>query len=145
MKSLISTSKAGWLIASAAFLGVAVPAVAQSSSEELVVTGRYGPVSDNVQSLSQSVSYADLDLSTAAGRAEFRHRLRLTARFLCEKLGESDTATPVAPSCRDAAVRDALDRAGTLEAQFAPRDTTWVAGPAWHAPYPEAWVSKYPD
>jgi len=145
MKSPISPSKIGWLIASAALLGAAVPAVAQSSDEEVIVTGRYGPMPDNVQSLSQSVSYADLDLSTAAGRAEFRHRLRLTARFLCEKLGESDTATSVAPSCRDAAVRDALDRAGTLEAHFAPRGTTWVAGPAWQPPYPEAWVSKYPD
>jgi UrcA family protein len=119
------------------------PAFAQSP-EEIIVTGRYGKVPDNVKSLSQSVSYADLDLSTSAGKQELRHRLNLTARYLCEKLGESDTATPPVPSCRDAAVKDAMDRVGTLEAHFAPRGTTWVAGPAWQAPYPADWSSRYP-
>jgi UrcA family protein len=119
------------------------PAFAQSP-EEIIVTGRYRKVPDNVQSLSQSVSYADLDLSTSAGKQELRHRLSLTARYLCQKLGESDTATPPVPSCRDAAVKDAMDRVGTLEAHLAPRGTAWVAGPAWQAPYPPDWSSRYP-
>lgn len=133
------------LMAGAAIVGFAAPSMAQSD-EELVVTGRYGgTMPESVKSLSQTVSYADLDLSSAAGRAEFRHRIRLTARFLCGKLGENDTATGVGPSCRDAATQDAVKRAGTLEAHFAPRGTTWVAGPAWSAPYPAAWISQYPD
>ena len=145
MKKLFSPARTGWLIASAAFLATAAPALAQAD-EEVVVTGRYGRVPDSVTSLSQRVSYADLDLSTAGGRAEFRHRLRLTARFLCEKLGESDTSsTTVVPSCRQAAVDDAMRRAGTLEANAAPRGTTWVAGPRWAPPYPSEWVSRYPD
>jgi UrcA family protein len=132
------------LAAGAGLMSMAAPAAAQSSVEELTVTGRYGRAPDSVRSLSQTVSYADLDLSTGAGKREFRHRLQLTARYLCEKLGESNTGDAVAPSCRDAAVKDAMQRAGTLEAHFAPRGTTWTAGPAWAAPYPTDWVTKYP-
>ena len=69
------------------------PASAQTPSEDILVEGRYGRVPDSVRSLSQAVSYADLDLGTQAGRDELRHRLRLTARFLCDKLGEGDTAS----------------------------------------------------
>jgi UrcA family protein len=127
-------------------VGVAMgaPAMAQSAPEEIIVTGRYGTVPDSVQSLSQAVSYADLDLSTDAGKSQLRKRLNLTARYLCDKLGEPATATPPAPSCRAAAVDDAMSRVGKLEASFAPRGTTWVAGPSWQAPYPADWETKYP-
>ncbi len=145
MTKHFSPSRIAMLVAGAALIGSAVPAIAQSD-EEMVVTGRYGSVPDSAKSLSQTVSYADLDLSTAGGRAEFRHRLRLTARYLCGKLGENETGSAgVGPSCRDAAVQDAMSRAGTLEAHAAPRGTTWVASSAWAAPYPGEWVSRYPD
>lgn len=140
-KTLFSSAICGVLIG-AAIAGTAVPAMAQSD-EDIIVTGRYGRVPDNVQSLSQVVGYADLDLSTESGRRILKHRISLTARFLCEKLGESD-AGGVTPSCRDAAVRDALDRVGTLEAHYAPRGSAWVAGPAWQAPYPPEWDDRYP-
>lgn len=145
MNRLFSPRNLGWLVAGAAFAGLAAPSFAQPADEEIIVSGSYGKVPDNTQSLSQSVSYADLDLSNPSGRAELRHRVRLTARYLCEKLGETDTSSGVTPSCRDAAARDALSRVGTLEAQAAPRGTTWVAGPAWAPPYPSAWISRYPD
>ena len=140
-----SPGKLGWIIAGVAFMGVAAPSGAQPIEEEIIVSGRYGTVPDSVKSLSQPVSYADLDLTTAGGRAELRHRVRLTARFLCEKLGESNSSSGVVASCRDAAAKDALDRIGTIEANAAPRGTTWVASSRWAAPYPEAWISKYPD
>lgn len=127
-------------------LAITIPsaAEAQTPPEEIVVTGNYGKVPDSVRTLSQSVSYADLDLSSKAGRDEIRRRLNLTARFLCDKLGESATGDALAPSCRDAAVRDAMKRLGTIEASFAPRGTTWVSPPAWAAPYPPDWVTRYP-
>ena len=128
---------AGLLVAAAA------PSFAQSS-EEIVVSGRYGKVPGSVQSLSIPVSYSDLDLSTQAGRDILRHRLNLTARFLCTKLGESDMSDPIAPSCRDAAVKDAMARVGTVEEGFAPRGTSWVAPSRWAAPYPADWDSRYP-
>ncbi len=125
-------------------LGLPSAAIAQGVPEEIVVTGSYGRVPDSVRSLSQSVSYADLDLSTKAGRDEMRHRVNLTARFLCDKLGSSEAADALAPSCRQAAVRDAIDRLGTLEQNSAPRGTTWVRPPAWAPPYPADWTTRYP-
>ena len=125
-------------------MSAAVPASAQPADEDIIVTSRYGAVPDHVQTVSQSVGYADLDLSTDAGRDILKHRLRLTARFLCDKLGESDTTSGVTPSCRDAAYKDALQRAGTVWEHFAPRGTAWVAPPAWHAPYPADWERAYP-
>lgn len=124
----------------------AIPSIAsaQAAPEEIVVTGRYGRVPDSVQSLSQPVSYVDLDLSTKSGRDEMRRRVSLTARFLCDKMGESSTATAIGPSCRDAATKDAMDRLGTVEQSFAPRGTTWVRPPAWSAPYPADWATRYP-
>ena len=46
------------------------PALAQPADEVILVEGSYGRVPDSVRSLSQRVSYADLDLSTAAGKSE---------------------------------------------------------------------------
>lgn len=133
------------LCAAAAFVAVPYSAVAQGTPpEEITVTGRHGTVPDSVRSLTQAVSYADLDLSTKAGRAVLRQRVRLTARFLCDKLGESDAPSPLVPSCRTAATRDALSRVGTVEARFVPRGTTWVAPPAWVPPYPPEWPGRYP-
>ena len=117
---------------------------AQSAEDDITVTGRYGRVPDSVQSLSQPVSYSDLDLSLSADRTELRHRVSLTARYLCDKLGESDSSSSIVPSCRDGAVRDALSRIGTVEEHFAPRGTTWTRPSRWSAPYPTDWDSRYP-
>lgn len=144
----IRTSRTSILFAIVAGLGAAaasLPASAQSSVEELVVTGRLGNVPDSAKSLSRPVSYADLDLSTEAGRRVLHQRVSLTARWLCDKLGEGGSGDSLAPSCREAAVKDAKARLGTLEAGAAPRGTTWVAGPAWATPYPAEWSTKYPD
>ena len=128
------------VVASALFAGQL--AVAQPP-EDIVVTGRYGKVPDNVDTLSATVSYADLDLSYAADRKVLRRRIDLTARYLCDKLGESDTVGSVVPSCREAAVRDAMRRIGTIEQHFAPRGTAWVRGPVWVPPYPADWNTRY--
>ena len=134
-----STLVAGALVAGAS------TAMAQTS-EDIIVTGRYGTVPDSVQTLSQAVSYYDLDLSTEAGRKELRQRVSLTARFLCDKLGESSTAPGPGnvPSCRQGATKDAMERIGTIEQGFAPRGSAWVQPKAWAPPYPADWATKYP-
>ena len=132
------------LVFTASIFAFSPVAAAQDTPEEIVVTGNYGQVPDSVRTLSQSVSYADLDLSTKGGKDEIRRRLNLTARFLCDKLGEGGGGDALAPSCRDAAVRDAMNRLGTVEGSFAPRGTTWVKPPVWTAPYPSDWATKYP-
>jgi len=121
----------------------AAPAAAQTTVEEFTVMGRYGP-NDNVRSLSQVVSYADLDLSTMAGQAELRHRVRLTARYLCDKLGENESVTGPAPTCRADAEQRAMAQANDVISHFPPRGGTWVAGPVWVGPYPPTWVQTYP-
>lgn len=63
---------AGLLAISAGALPVI--AQAQAAPEEIIVTGNYGRAPDSARTLSQSVSYADLDLSTKAGRDEMQHR-----------------------------------------------------------------------
>jgi UrcA family protein len=128
-----------------ALLGMATPALAQPVQEEdIIVTGRYGTVPESAKTASQRVSYADLDLSLPSGRDTLKHRISLTARYLCEQLGETDTTPGVTPTCRDAAYQDAMNRVGTIEAHFAPRGTAWVAGSPWKPPYPADWAARYP-
>jgi len=129
-----------------AFLASAVPVVAQPmpvqpAPDEIVIVGHYGRVPDSVESLSMLVGYSDLDLSIPADRDMLRHRISLTARYLCDKLGESDEGPG---SCRDAATKDALRRVGTIEEHFAPRGTVWARPPTWVPPYPTVWVEQYP-
>jgi UrcA family protein len=117
------------------------PVVVQAPPEEIIIVGRYGPRPEDAESASTAISYADLDLSFPGDRKILRQRISLTARFLCEKLGETDTG---ADSCRELATRDALRRVGTIEQGFAPRGTAWVRPPPWAPPYPVAWVQQYP-
>lgn len=136
----------------AAAFGLVSPAMAQTvvvpvppppGPDQIVIVGHYGngTLPDNVESASLTVSYADLDLSFPRDRDILRHRISLTARYLCDKLGESDTGPG---SCRDAATKDALQRVGTIWERAAPRGTAWVRPPAWVAPYPDTWVVQYP-
>jgi UrcA family protein len=135
--------KSRWLMAGAALM-IAGPALAQLTEEEIVVTGRYGRVPDSVQSLSQSVAYADLDLSRESDRARLKRRISLTARYLCDKLGESDVAIPPAPTCRDAATADAMKQVGKIEEGFPARAANWSRPYDWAAPYPSDWEQRYP-
>jgi UrcA family protein len=117
------------------------PVAVQPGPEDIVIVGHYRRVPDTVDSLSMTVGYGDLDLSFPGDRKILRQRIALTARFLCDKLGESDTGPG---SCRDEATRDALRRVGTIEEHYAQRGTAWVRPQPWTPPYPGAWVQQYP-
>ena len=130
----------------AAALSSVSPALAQPVAvppppEQIVIVGHYGKLPNDVESASTAVGYDDLDLSFPGDRDILKHRISLTARYLCDKLGESDTGPG---SCRDTATRDALQRVGTIWERAVPRGTAWVRPPAWVAPYPQAWVTQYP-
>jgi UrcA family protein len=89
----------------------AAPALAQPVAGEVVVMGRYGAGPD-VRSLSAPVSYADLDLTTDAGRTVLHQRVRAMAQDLCRQLGEQGLGGgAAAPSCE----RDAIDKARAQE------------------------------
>lgn len=148
MKVAYRLTALGLAASAAAF---ALPAAAQDyypdPNEDIVITGHYnrGQLPDDVQTASQAVSYADLDLGYEADRQELRRRVSLTARYLCDRLGESDSGNSVVASCRDSATRDALRRVGTVQEHWAPRGTAWVAHTRWHAPYPDEWATRYRD
>lgn len=93
------------LAASAALIGAA-PAFAQPV-DELTVTGQLRDY--RAQSLSETVSYADLDLSRYADRQELLLRVNNTARRLCTRLNQ-DSPSPanLGKSCQDYAVRGAM-------------------------------------
>jgi UrcA family protein len=97
-----------YIAAAAGALLVAAPAYAQEV-EELTVVGRAGPDGE-ARSLSQAVSYADLDLTLAADQVALKSRVSDAARSLCDRLGEGATTAAFGPSCRDAAVRDTQDQ-----------------------------------
>lgn len=133
----------------AALLTIVTPLMAQPvvvvppppGPEEIVIVGHYGPLPENVESASQAVGYGDLDLSIPRDRDILKHRISLTARYLCDKLGESDVGPG---SCRNEATRDAMMRVGTVWEHFAPRGTAWVHPQAWVPPYPQGWMTQYP-
>jgi UrcA family protein len=128
------TTILGGLSLGVAAIAVAAPASAQDG--EIIVRGHYGRDLQDAPSASMPVSFADLDLSTAEGQDLLTHRIRHAARYLCDKLGESNAGDALAPSCEQAAVSDAMDRIWTVERDAAPRDTAWVAPRAYPPAYP---------
>ena len=149
MRKFLTAAVLPGLCMGAATLLPAAPGIAQSyADDKIVITGRWSrrQLPDDVQSASLPVSYADLDLRNSEDRRILRHRINLTARYLCDRLGEPDDRSALAgTSCREDAARDAIRRVGTIEENWAPRHTAWVAGPRWHAPYADDWAARYPD
>lgn len=92
---------------------------------------------DDVESASQVVNYADLDLRYREDRAILRRRVDRTARDLCNRLGERDTGVSIVPSCREAAVRDAMRRVGTYDATYIPRESVLIE--PHYIPYRTGW------
>jgi UrcA family protein len=84
------------------------PASAQTV-DELTVTGRLDGA--HARTLSQTVSYADLDLTQYADRERLRLRVNDTARRLCTQLNQqSPNPGNMGHSCQEVAARDALDQ-----------------------------------
>ena len=101
------------------------PAFAQEV-DELTVVGRMGPDSE-ARSLSQAVNYSDLDLTLAADQDVLKRRVDDTARSLCDRLGEGGGYAPIAPSCRDAAVRDSHEQIRVAIAEAPARKAAMMA------------------
>lgn len=96
---------------------VGLPALAQEAGGGFTVIGSHRHAPDEIAA---SVSYSDLDLSTSAGRATLHHRVRMTARDLCRRIGEDHIGGSVtAPSCEDMAMLGAepQERAAVAGAQ----------------------------
>src|SRR5262245_3192983 len=96
-----------------AFSGVAL---AQEPGTEFVVSSPRASglsrssltgASSDVISISQRVSYADLNLATASGSREMEARVRNTAQALCEKL---EQRYPLSGTTVETCVKNAVDK-----------------------------------
>jgi UrcA family protein len=93
-------------LTAAAALACGAPAMAQTI-EELIVTGHINGA--HARSLSEPVSYADLDLTYYGDRQRLLNRVNDAARRLCTQLNqESRNPANMGRSCQDYAVRDAM-------------------------------------
>jgi len=100
-------------LAAATALCAGAPALAQvydrGSVDELTVTGRLP--GQRAYSLSEAVSYADLDLTRYSDRETLRLRVNDTARRICTRLNqESPNRANMGHSCQENAVRGAMDQ-----------------------------------
>ena len=87
---------------------LALPAEAQTL-DELVVTGH--AARNAPQSLSETVSYADLDLTRPRHRAILNARVNAAAGRVCDRLNETRPhAANLGHSCQEVAVRNASDQ-----------------------------------
>ncbi len=127
---------AGGVLGTGLAVGCAAPVLAQVVVDQVIVTGRY-PVGPQAQSLSAPVSYADLDLTTDAGRDVLKDRVRVAAEDLCRRLGESGaSATGAVPSCEQTAIdgAQAQERVAVASARR-PVYAIVMPPPAADAPY----------
>jgi UrcA family protein len=129
-----------------AALLLAVPALAQTL-DELTITGR--SLGLRPQSLSERVSYADLDLTQTAGRNTLSHRINAAAGRVCDQLNEArPSAANLGHSCQETAVRgatpqmrlaiaDARSRPGYAEARAVQASAVIPAQVAANDPIPD--------
>jgi UrcA family protein len=95
-------------LTAAAALACGAPASAQSV-EELTVTGHLN--TSRLQSLSERVSFADLDLNRYEDRRVLLLRINDAARHVCTQLNqESRNPANLGHTCQDNAVRGAMDQ-----------------------------------
>lgn len=126
----------------------ATPALAQNFNRDDIVVYGHTPIPDDVESVSQHVSYGDLHLQYAEDRRELRRRVTLTAHELCDSLGEGHYAR-YASSCYDTAYSDAMRQVRYIEARYEqPRyyaDTAhvWLPPRDW-ANEDSDWRPRYP-
>jgi UrcA family protein len=93
-------------LAAAAGFAAGPPAVAQTL-DELTITGH--GLRSQPQSLSETVSYADLDLTSRRDRHRLAERVNVTAQRLCDRLNEPPPSPGnLGHSCQEIAVRDAM-------------------------------------
>jgi len=130
---------------------LSAPAFAQTA-EELVVTGH--ALRGAPQSLSETVSYADLDLTQKGQRAILERRISDAAGRICDRLNEArPSAGNLGHSCQEVAIRGASDqvrlafadaREVSRLAAAAPAAGTFAANTGAIAPA-EAGMSPIPD
>ena len=102
LRSVVLVAASGFAAAA-----LALPAARAQTADELVVTGH----ARGAQSLSETVSYADLDLTQPRQRAILTARVNDAAGRVCDRLNETRPgAGNLGHSCQEVAVRNASDQ-----------------------------------
>src|SRR5450631_1663481 len=120
MNKKSSISCASWLVCSALGVGFAANAgIAQQAADVVVQADRpeimvklpvHGSTIKGI-SLTQHVSYGDLDLTTPAGVAELEKRITVAAETVCQKLDKVyPESRPKGHSCTEVTVKDAMHK-----------------------------------
>ena len=115
----------------AAGLVAARPALSATPTvEEVVVIGQI----PGAEKYSYPISYADLDLKTVSGQAALRHRVRVSAEYVCRKLADRDNKPNTFGDCRRRAINDAEAASARAIAAAQTRTGPFHPGPAWEPP-----------
>lgn len=109
-----------------AFAGFA----AAQAVDEVTVIGHHAQKGLN-DTVSYKVGYADLDLRTKEGQDALADRIKVTAAYVCEKLGEAKQGNSI---CVDSAVKDASTAARRAVKAAQESHVAWKAGAAWTPP-----------
>jgi UrcA family protein len=98
--------------------------------DEVTVVGHHADkgLRDTV---SYRVGYADLNLQTKEGQDALAERIKTTAAYVCEKLGEAKQGHSV---CIDSAIKDAQPAARKATKAALESHVAWKPGPAWSPP-----------
>ena len=114
MLNIQTPSALGGVACVLALMAAETPALAQEPLDQL--TFAVPGAGAHAQTLSASVSYSDLDLTTKAGQNALRQRVRRTAAELCHEIGDEVSAT--AFTCEDKALQNAgsYERAAIAQA-----------------------------
>jgi len=121
---------AGASVALGAGLAAAAPALAQSTVDELTVTGQWNGRGGPPATLSRVVTFDDLDLRNGADQAVLRDRVTRAAADVCDELGQDrPNHTNLGRSCQDMAVAGAMDqvRIAVADAYARPPVAAYVA------------------
>lgn len=105
----------------------AATAIAQEV-EAITVLGRDSRHTPDT--MSYAVSYRDIDLRSGAGQKELNRRVRVTAQYVCEKLGDRG----VDNHCYRKAVSDASPKVRDAIAAAEHRPANWKPGAPWQPP-----------
>lgn len=98
---------------------IVTPALAQDG--DIVVSGPYVELPDGRLISSQTISYADLDLSLSDDRMELRRRITSTARDVCNTLRRHSDYVSLSPDCENGAIGGALSQVRAAEGDWAVR------------------------
>ena len=123
IRTLVGVLAAG---CATAFAGSA----AAQAVDEVTVVGHHADPKLHDEA-SYKVSYADLDLRTQDGRDALNQRIKTTALYVCQKLGEAKEGHS---ACIDNAIKQASASARRAAQAAQASHVAWKAGPAWTPP-----------